>query len=81
MDDNQEFTEDAAPASDSLEVTLEKPLSLNEQRLKAVYAKITESGAESVLDLGCGDGKLLRDLIKDKSILKIAGDGCVDPLP
>ncbi len=73
LDDNQEFTDDAASASTSLEATLEKPLSLNEQRLVAVHAKITESGAESVLDLGCGDGKLLKDLIKDKSIQKIAG--------
>ena len=58
---------------DSFEESLEKPLSLNEQRIKAVLSKITDSNARSVIDLGCGEGKLLRDLIKDKSIERIVG--------
>jgi len=60
-------------ASGQLEVELEKPLSLNEQRMKAVLSKISEYGATTVIDLGCGEGKLLRELIKDKTIEKIAG--------
>jgi 3' terminal RNA ribose 2'-O-methyltransferase Hen1 len=73
MDDNHAGVEQKMTASDTLEVALEKPLSLNEQRIKAVLSKISDSGAKSILDLGCGEGKLLRDLINDKSIERIAG--------
>ncbi len=73
MDNNQPGVEQAAFSADDLEVSLEKPLSLNEQRIKAVLAKIEDSKAKSVVDLGCGEGKLIRELIKDKSVEKIAG--------
>lgn len=62
-----------APAPDDLEVSLERSLSLNEQRIEAVMTHISGSGAETVIDLGCGDGKLLKELIKAKSIKRIAG--------
>jgi 3' terminal RNA ribose 2'-O-methyltransferase Hen1 len=39
---------------DREEEAVEKPLSLNEQRLAAVLAALRASGAVSVLDLGCG---------------------------
>jgi 3' terminal RNA ribose 2'-O-methyltransferase Hen1 len=73
VDNYQEGAEPAAPAHGDHEVSLEKPLNLNEQRIKAVLAKIKESNAEAVIDLGCGEGKLLRDLIKDQSIKRVAG--------
>ena len=72
-DDNQAEVELASPRPDNLEESLEKPLSLNEQRIKAVQAKLAESNANSVIDLGCGEGKLLRELIRNKSFEKIAG--------
>ncbi len=52
---------------------LEKPLSLNEQRLGAVVAALRASGAKRVLDLGCGEGKLIRELLKDKQFEEIVG--------
>ena len=55
------------------ESMVEKPLSLNEQRLGAVVAALKGSGAQRVLDLGCGEGKLIRELLKDKQFEKIAG--------
>jgi len=73
IDNNHTEVELTTPTPDDLEVSLEKPLSLNEQRIKAVLAKISDSDAKSVIDLGCGEGKLLKDLIKDKSIERIAG--------
>jgi 3' terminal RNA ribose 2'-O-methyltransferase Hen1 len=73
VDPNQPDGEHAAPSPDDLEVSLEKPLSLNEQRIQAVLAKVAAAGAKSVVDLGCGEGKLLKELIKDKTIAKIAG--------
>jgi 3' terminal RNA ribose 2'-O-methyltransferase Hen1 len=48
-------------------------LSLHEQRLGAVLAALRASGAKSVLDLGCGEGKLLRDLLADRQFEKIVG--------
>ena len=34
---------------------------------------VTESGATRVIDLGCGEGKLLKELLKQKQIQEIAG--------
>ena len=64
--------EDDRPKEKAEEV-LEKPLSLNEQRLGAVVAALRASGAKRVLDLGCGEGKLLRELLKDKQFEEIVG--------
>ena len=52
---------------------LEKPLSLNEQRLGAVMAALRAGGARRVLDLGCGEGKLLREMLKDRQFEEIVG--------
>ena len=63
---------DGRPA-DSAEEVLESPLSLNEQRLGAVLAALRASGARRVLDLGCGEGKLLRELLKDRQFEEVVG--------
>ncbi len=55
------------------EESLEKPISLNEQRLDDVVAQLKKSGAKRVLDLGCGEGRLLRELLKDKQFEEIVG--------
>jgi 3' terminal RNA ribose 2'-O-methyltransferase Hen1 len=47
--------------------------SLHDKRIKLVVEKLVESGAERVLDLGCGEGKLLRQLIKNKQFTEIIG--------
>ena len=59
--------------ADKAEEVLEKPLSLHEQRIGAVLATTRASGAKRVLDLGCGEGKLLRELLKDKQFEEIVG--------
>jgi 3' terminal RNA ribose 2'-O-methyltransferase Hen1 len=46
---------------------------LHERRLAAVLGVITASGARSVLDLGCGSGKLLADLLTQPGLDRIAG--------
>ncbi|HEV3300542.1 MAG TPA: 3' terminal RNA ribose 2'-O-methyltransferase Hen1 [Planctomycetaceae bacterium] len=52
---------------------LEQPMSLNEQRHGVVLAALRASGARSVLDLGCGEGKLLQELLSDRQFERIVG--------
>lgn len=54
-------------------VASEREESLHEQRLGAVLSVLRASGAQSVVDLGCGEGKLLRHLMADKQFTKILG--------
>jgi len=46
---------------------------INDQRLLAVLGELQASGAKSVIDMGCGEGNLLRLLIKEKDLAAIAG--------
>ncbi len=55
------------------EETAERNLSLNEQRHGAVIAALKAAGAKSVLDLGCGEGKLLRSLLRDPAFERLCG--------
>ena len=52
---------------------LEKPLSLHDVRLATVFSTLKESGARRVLDLGCGEGKLLEMLLGDRQFAEIVG--------
>jgi 3' terminal RNA ribose 2'-O-methyltransferase Hen1 len=60
-------------AGGQTEDSLEKPLSLNEQRLEAVANALRAAGARRVLDLGCGEGRLIRALLGDKQFEEIVG--------
>ncbi|MBX5462064.1 MAG: 3' terminal RNA ribose 2'-O-methyltransferase Hen1 [Steroidobacteraceae bacterium] len=55
------------------EDALEAPLRLNEQRIAKVVEVVLEVGAQSVLDLGCGEGKLLRELLRQRQLERIVG--------
>ncbi len=55
------------------EEALERPLSLGQQRLQAVVDALEQHNVSSVIDLGCGEGKLLRYLLKDKAFSEIVG--------
>jgi len=70
-EDPQEAAE--TPAKSEQEAELERPLSLDEQRRAAVVAALQGSGATRVLDLGCGEGKLLRALLGVKQFAEIVG--------
>ena len=72
---NEAEEDDDTPQSDT-EAELEKPIRLHDLRLDTVRDAVVDAGATSVLDLGCGEGKLLRRLIKEKGIDRIVG---VDP--
>ena len=55
------------------EVAIEKPISLNEQRLTSVVAMVKAAGAKRVLDLGCGEGRLLQRLLAEKGFERVVG--------
>ncbi len=69
--------DDEAGDADAMEArpeeALERAISLNEQRYQAVLTALKTSGASSVIDLGCGEGKLLRELLKDRQFERIVG--------
>lgn len=62
------LTDEPAP-----EGTAPAPETLHEQRLNAVLEKLKETGARRVLDLGCGEGKLLRLLLGEPQFERILG--------
>jgi len=55
------------------EVEAEERIGLNQQRLGAVAAALRASGAARVVDLGCGEGRLLRMLLEDRQFTEIVG--------
>jgi len=55
------------------ELTIEAPLKLWEQRIGAVLSALRAVGAKSVIDLGCGEGRLLKALLGDRTFERIAG--------
>ncbi len=72
LEASDEAREEQGP-EDPQEENLERALSLNEQRYSAVLAALRASGARNVIDLGCGEGKLLRELLKDRQFERIVG--------
>ena len=64
-------TDEATQAQE--EIQLEGQISLNELRLATVTEMLKQSGARRVLDLGCGEGKLLRKLLAEKQFEEIVG--------
>jgi 3' terminal RNA ribose 2'-O-methyltransferase Hen1 len=46
---------------------------LHEQRLQAVLSAVQEIQATSLLDLGCGEGRLLQQALKDRHLTRILG--------
>ena len=71
-EDQREADETAERRADE-EESVERKISLNEQRLGAVAAVLRASGARRVLDLGCSTGNLLRRLLEDKQFEHVVG--------
>jgi 3' terminal RNA ribose 2'-O-methyltransferase Hen1 len=55
------------------ELAIEEPLKLWEQRLGAVVSALKAGGTHRVLDLGCGEGRLLRELLDHREFSEILG--------
>jgi 3' terminal RNA ribose 2'-O-methyltransferase Hen1 len=58
---------------ETAEEPAEPPLRLHEQRLATVVDAVRRSGATRVLDLGCGEGRLLRLLLEERQLTEIVG--------
>ena len=67
----EEATEDIEVPENT--ATKKRQETLNQKRLSLVLEQLQKSGAETVIDLGCGEGKLLRMLLKEKQFKAIAG--------
>lgn len=55
------------------EEIVEERISLHQQRHGAVLAALRASGARSAVDLGCGEGRLLQTLLKERGLERIVG--------
>ncbi len=70
------LNEDSAEEETSTDLAKEaikRKETLHQKRLALVLEKLKETGATKVLDLGCGEGKLIRMLLKEKQFSKITG--------
>ncbi|MGH7132031.1 MAG: 3' terminal RNA ribose 2'-O-methyltransferase Hen1 [Phycisphaerales bacterium] len=64
---------DADSPEDPREEAGEKALSLHQQRHGVVLSVLQAKGARRVIDLGCGEGKLVRELLKHRVFEKVVG--------
>jgi 3' terminal RNA ribose 2'-O-methyltransferase Hen1 len=55
------------------EQTLEAPIRLNDERMTAVVDALRATGAKSIADLGCGEGRLLHRLLRERWAERLIG--------
>ena len=63
----------APEARVAAEDALEAPIRLNDQRMAAVVEALRATGAKSIADLGCGEGKLLQRLVGERWVERLIG--------
>jgi 3' terminal RNA ribose 2'-O-methyltransferase Hen1 len=73
VDEETPRVDEAAARHDAEEAAVEETISLHQQRLHTVLAVLKNSGARRVLDLGCGEGRLLALLLKEPQFREILG--------
>jgi len=73
IEDDEPDPDSAEESHAQEEAAVEKPISLNQQRLNAVVTALKTSSARRVVDLGCGQGNLLLTLLKDSFFEQVTG--------
>lgn len=73
VDDSEPEALDNAVPDDSEQACDERPLPLVESRKTAVIDALKAAGAQRVVDLGCGEGALLRTLAGDSYFTEVVG--------
>jgi 3' terminal RNA ribose 2'-O-methyltransferase Hen1 len=71
--EEEPHAEEQVAIREAEEAELERKLSLDQMRIQAVTEVLAATGATRVLDLGCGEGKLLKALLKQRQFAEIAG--------
>lgn len=73
-------SEAATEAKDEEEAAVEATVAagpaavgLHQQRIQRVLEVLRAAGARRILDLGCGEGRLIRELLRDKQFEQITG--------
>ena len=72
-EERTEATEENETAAAEAGEAGEKPVRLAERRVQAVVQALREENARSVIDLGCGSGRLLSVLAEDDFFSEVAG--------
>jgi 3' terminal RNA ribose 2'-O-methyltransferase Hen1 len=72
-DGSTDDPDEAQLAHDAEEAEIEKPVRLNDQRMDAVVGALRASGAKRIADLGCGQGTLVRALLKESWVDRVVG--------
>jgi 3' terminal RNA ribose 2'-O-methyltransferase Hen1 len=68
-----EVFDDAVDDGRAPEQASERHVSLAEHRRDAILSALRDSGAATVLDLGCGEGRLVATLLKDHRFTHVTG--------
>jgi 3' terminal RNA ribose 2'-O-methyltransferase Hen1 len=72
-DDSTDDPDEAQQVNDAEEAAIERPVRLNDQRMDAVVAALRDAGAQRIADLGCGEGTLIRALLKEAWVDRVVG--------
>ena len=72
-DENDPHPDETAELQALEEEKVERAISLNEQRLGTVLSVLKAGDHRSVLDLGCGEGRLLQLLLNERQFARIVG--------
>ncbi len=73
LEEDNQRADEAEEAHAMEEAAIEEKISLNQQRIIAVIAALKESEGRRVVDLGCGEGRLLKALFEDKFFTELLG--------
>jgi len=71
--EDEPIADDLSDTADREEEVVERKLSLNAQRIGAVMAALKQSGANRVVDLGCGEGNLVGQLLRERQFTSVLG--------
>lgn len=72
LTESEPITEEEESTTEPTEVK-ELRKGLHQQRLEKARDALVASGAQRILDLGCGEGKLIRLLLKERQITHVLG--------
>jgi 3' terminal RNA ribose 2'-O-methyltransferase Hen1 len=73
LEEDEADPDAVAARRDRDEASMERPLELGRRRVEAVVAALLAAEPRRVLDLGCGDGRLIQALLREGAVEEIVG--------